>query len=125
MVSLKFALPIAESNPIGKRKINMMDQRCGKVAIIGQPNVGKSTFSNAFVGERLSIITAKAQTTRHRILGFMNDENYQLIISDTPGVIKPFGNSHASHLLDALSRFAFWTDILTNLKFSDLLSNLS
>lgn len=66
-----------------------MEHKAGFIGIVGKPNVGKSTFSNAFVGERLSIITAKAQTTRHRILGFMNDENYQLIISDTPGVIKP------------------------------------
>ena len=66
-----------------------MEHKAGFIGIVGKPNVGKSTFSNALVGERLSIITAKAQTTRHRILGFINDDNYQLILSDTPGVIKP------------------------------------
>ena len=57
--------------------------------IIGNPNVGKSTLMNALVGERLSIITSKAQTTRHRILGIVSGEDFQLVISDTPGVIKP------------------------------------
>lgn len=66
-----------------------MEHKAGFIGIVGKPNVGKSTFSNALVGERLSIITSKAQTTRHRILGFLNDDHYQLIISDTPGVIKP------------------------------------
>jgi len=63
--------------------------KAGFVNIIGNPNVGKSTLMNALVGERLSIITAKAQTTRHRILGIVNDDNYQVIFSDTPGIIKP------------------------------------
>ena len=57
--------------------------------IIGNPNVGKSTLMNALVGERLSIITSKAQTTRHRILGIVNEEDYQIVFSDTPGIIKP------------------------------------
>lgn len=63
--------------------------KAGFVNIIGNPNVGKSTLMNAFVGERLSIITSKAQTTRHRILGIVNGENFQVILSDTPGIIKP------------------------------------
>lgn len=63
--------------------------KSGYINIIGNPNVGKSTLMNAIVGERLSIITAKAQTTRHRILGIVNDEHYQMIFSDTPGIIKP------------------------------------
>ncbi len=63
--------------------------KSGFVNIIGNPNVGKSTLMNALVGERLSIITSKAQTTRHRILGIVNEENYQIIFSDTPGVIEP------------------------------------
>ena len=63
--------------------------KAGFVSIVGNPNVGKSTLMNAWVGEKLSIITPKAQTTRHRILGILNSENYQLVLSDTPGVIKP------------------------------------
>lgn len=66
-----------------------MDHKAGFVNIIGNPNVGKSTLMNAFVGERLSIITSKAQTTRHRILGIVNGEDFQVILSDTPGIIKP------------------------------------
>ncbi len=63
--------------------------KSGFVNIIGNPNVGKSTLMNAFVGERLSIITSKAQTTRHRILGIVNGEDFQVVLSDTPGIIKP------------------------------------
>ena len=63
--------------------------RAGFINIIGNPNVGKSTLMNNLVGEKLSIITSKAQTTRHRILGIVNGDNFQLISSDTPGIIKP------------------------------------
>ncbi|ALD21860.1 GTPase Era [Hymenobacter sp. DG25A] len=63
--------------------------RAGFVSIIGKPNVGKSTLMNALVGERLSIVTSKAQTTRHRILGILNGDDFQLIYSDTPGIIQP------------------------------------
>ncbi|MDT0648845.1 GTPase Era [Autumnicola edwardsiae] len=66
-----------------------MAHKAGFVNIIGNPNVGKSTLMNAFVGEKLSIITSKAQTTRHRILGIVNGEDFQAILSDTPGIIKP------------------------------------
>ncbi|MBW8244507.1 GTPase Era [Muricauda oceani] len=66
-----------------------MAHKAGFVNIIGNPNVGKSTLMNAFVGEKLSIITSKAQTTRHRILGIVNGDDFQLILSDTPGIIKP------------------------------------
>ena len=66
-----------------------MEYKSGYVNIIGNPNVGKSTLMNALVGERLSIITSKAQTTRHRILGIVNDEQHQIIFSDTPGVMNP------------------------------------
>ncbi|UZO82421.1 GTPase Era [Aquimarina sp. ERC-38] len=66
-----------------------MTHKAGFVNIIGNPNVGKSTLMNAFVGERLSIITSKAQTTRHRILGIVNGADFQMILSDTPGIIKP------------------------------------
>ncbi|MGG6230176.1 GTPase Era [Tenacibaculum sp. SDUM215027] len=66
-----------------------MTHKAGFVNIIGNPNVGKSTLMNALVGEKLSIITSKAQTTRHRILGIVNNEDYQIVFSDTPGIIKP------------------------------------
>ncbi len=66
-----------------------MAHKSGFVNIIGNPNVGKSTLMNAFVGERLSIITSKAQTTRHRILGIVNGDDFQVVLSDTPGIIKP------------------------------------
>ena len=65
------------------------DHRAGFVNIIGNPNVGKSTLMNALVGEKLSIVTSKAQTTRHRIMGIVNGDNYQIIYSDTPGILRP------------------------------------
>ena len=67
----------------------MMVHKSGFVNIIGNPNVGKSTLMNALVGEKLSIITPKAQTTRHRILGIVNHDDYQIVLSDTPGILKP------------------------------------
>ncbi len=63
--------------------------RAGFVNIIGNPNVGKSTLMNALVGEKLSIVTAKAQTTRHRIMGIVNGEDWQIVYSDTPGILRP------------------------------------
>ena len=63
--------------------------KSGFVNIIGNPNVGKSTLMNALVGEKLSIITSKAQTTRHRILGIVNGDDFQIVFSDTPGILKP------------------------------------
>lgn len=66
-----------------------MSHKAGFVSIIGKPNAGKSTLMNALVGEKMSIITPKAQTTRHRIIGIVNEEDYQIVFSDTPGVIKP------------------------------------
>lgn len=73
-----------------------MIHKAGFVNIIGNPNVGKSTLMNALVGEKLSIITPKAQTTRHRILGIVNHEEYQVIFSDTPGIINPAYELQAS-----------------------------
>ena len=70
--------------------------KSGYINIIGNPNVGKSTLTNLFVGQKLSIITHKAQTTRHRILGIINSENYQMVISDTPGILKPAHKLHES-----------------------------
>ncbi len=66
-----------------------MEHKAGYVNIIGNPNVGKSTLMNALIGQKLSIITHKAQTTRHRILGILNEKEYQIVFSDTPGVIEP------------------------------------
>lgn len=68
--------------------------KAGFVNIIGSPNVGKSTLMNRLVGERLSIITSKKQTTRHRIMGIVNDEEYQVVFSDTPGVLEPSYKLH-------------------------------
>lgn len=73
-----------------------MTHKAGFVNIIGNPNVGKSTLMNALVGERLSIITSKAQTTRHRILGIVNGADFQIVFSDTPGIIKPAYDLQAS-----------------------------
>lgn len=79
-----------------------MKHRSGFVNIIGHPNVGKSTLMNQLVGEKLSIITSKAQTTRHRILGIVNEEDYQIIYSDTPGIIEP-----AYKLQEGMMKFVF------------------
>jgi len=66
-----------------------MAHKSGFINIIGNPNVGKSTLMNVFMGEKLSIVTSKAQTTRHRILGIVNTDDYQIVFSDTPGILKP------------------------------------
>lgn len=66
-----------------------MAHKSGFVNILGNPNVGKSTLMNALVGERLSVITAKAQTTRHRIMGILSSDDYQIVYSDTPGILNP------------------------------------
>jgi GTP-binding protein Era len=73
-----------------------MEHKSGFVNIIGHPNVGKSTLMNALVGEKLSIITSKAQTTRHRIMGIVNGDDFQIIYSDTPGIVKPHYKLHES-----------------------------
>ena len=72
------------------------EHKSGFVNIIGKPNVGKSTLMNKLVGENVSIITSKAQTTRHRILGMLNGEDFQIIYSDTPGILKPMYELHKS-----------------------------
>lgn len=71
-----------------------MSHKSGFVNIIGSPNVGKSTLMNRLVGEKVSIISSKAQTTRHRILGIVNDDDYQVVFSDTPGVLDPHYKLH-------------------------------
>ncbi len=73
-----------------------MNHKAGFVSIIGRPNAGKSTLMNVIVGERLSIITPKAQTTRHRIMGIINTNDYQVVFNDTPGIIDPKYGLHNS-----------------------------
>ncbi len=87
---------LIDKNYLCSEKYIFMAHKAGFVNIIGNPNVGKSTLMNALVGERLSIITSKAQTTRHRILGIVNQEEYQIVFSDTPGIIKPAYELQAS-----------------------------
>jgi GTPase len=82
-----------------QKKIIVMTEnthKAGFVNIIGKPNVGKSTLMNVLIGERLSIISSKAQTTRHRIMGLINDAHYQIVFSDTPGMLKPKYELHKS-----------------------------
>lgn len=94
--------------------------QAGFVNIIGKPNVGKSTLMNILVGERLSIISPKSQTTRHRILGLMNSENYQIVFSDTPGMLKPQYELHKNMMsfvnisLEDADIIVFVTDIYEN-----------
>ena len=73
-----------------------MSHKSGFVNIIGSPNVGKSTLMNQLMGEKLSIISSKMQTTRHRIMGMVNEENYQIVFSDTPGIIDPAYRLHVN-----------------------------
>lgn len=109
--------------------------RAGFVNIVGNPNVGKSTLMNALVGERISIITSKAQTTRHRILGIVNGDDFQIVYSDTPGVLKPnyklqesmlgFSNSaltdadillYVTDVLDSPDKNAFFLEKVQNMQ---------
>jgi len=102
-----------------------MTHKAGFVNIIGSPNVGKSTLMNVLVGERLSIITSKAQTTRHRIMGIVNGEDFQIVYSDTPGVLKPnykLQESMMDFVNTALSDadiILFVTDIYEDIKIEE------
>ncbi|MCX6252224.1 MAG: GTPase Era [Bacteroidetes bacterium] len=80
-----------------------MTHKAGFVSIIGYPNVGKSTIMNALVGEKLSIVTPKAQTTRHRILGILSGDDFQVVYSDTPGIVKPHYMLHKAMMSAVLS----------------------
>lgn len=107
-----------------------MTHKAGFVNIIGKPNVGKSTLLNALIGENLSIVNPKAQTTRHRIKGILNSDNYQIIFSDTPGIMKPAYKLHEK-MLDAVDETFSDADVMLyvaeiqekNIE-SDLLSKL-
>lgn len=99
--------------------------KAGFVNIIGVPNVGKSTLMNALVGERLSIITSKAQTTRHRIMGIVSGDNYQIVFSDTPGIIKPLYKLQEKMMHFVISAFTdadlflLITDVFEDIKLED------
>ncbi|MDP2385453.1 MAG: GTPase Era [Bacteroidota bacterium] len=99
--------------------------KSGFVNIIGCPNVGKSTLLNALVGERLAIITSKAQTTRHRIMGIVSGDNYQIVFSDTPGIIKPaykLQEKMMAFVAEAFSDadvFLFITDIFEDIELDE------
>ena len=113
-----------------------MNHKSGFVNILGNPNVGKSTIMNALVGEKLSIITSKAQTTRHRIMGIVNGEDFQIVYSDTPGILKPkyklqetmmsFVNTALSdadmiiYVTDITERFAFEGEYIDRIKESGI-----
>ncbi|KAA9354010.1 MULTISPECIES: GTPase Era [Larkinella] len=110
------------------------DHKAGYVSIIGKPNVGKSTLMNQLVGERLSIITSKAQTTRHRIMGILNGvhdgQEFQLVYSDTPGIIKPQYRLHESMMsfvrgsLEDADVILFVTDIFEKYDENDVIERL-
>ena len=103
------------------------DHKAGFVNIIGKPNVGKSTLMNRMVGEKLSIITSKAQTTRHRIMGVLNGEKFQIVYSDTPGIIQPQYALHKSMMrfvnssLEDADIILFVTDIFEKYDEEDVL----
>lgn len=104
--------------------------KAGFVSIIGKPNVGKSTLMNALVGEKLSIITSKAQTTRHRIMGIINGDDFQIVYSDTPGIIEPKYELHKSMMrfvqtsLEDADVVLFVTDIYEKSGEEDLIARL-
>ncbi|MCO4814334.1 MAG: GTPase Era [Flavobacteriales bacterium] len=88
-----------------------MEHKSGFVSIVGSPNVGKSTLMNRLVGEKLSIVTSKAQTTRHRILGIVNDEDHQIVFSDTPGVVNSAYKLH-ENMMDYVNSSIQDADVL-------------
>jgi GTPase len=104
--------------------------KAGFVSIVGKPNVGKSTLMNALVGEKLSIITSKAQTTRHRIMGILNSDDFQIVYSDTPGIIKPQYALHESMMsfvrtsLEDADVILFMTDIYEKHDEEDVIARL-
>jgi len=104
--------------------------KAGFVNIIGNPNVGKSTLMNALVGEKLSIITSKSQTTRHRIMGLLNGDDFQIVFSDTPGIVNPHYKLHESMMhfvnlaLQDADLFLLVTEVGETLKNHDTLDKV-
>ncbi len=104
--------------------------KAGFVNIVGNPNVGKSTLMNALVGERLSIITSKAQTTRHRIMGIVNGDDFQIVYSDTPGIVNPHYKLHESMMgfvdsaLQDADLFLLVTEVGESLKNQEVLQKI-
>lgn len=104
--------------------------KAGFVSIVGKPNVGKSTLMNALTGEKLSIITSKAQTTRHRIMGIINGEDFQIVYSDTPGIIQPKYELHRSMMrfvhtsLEDADVILFVTDIFEQYNEEEVIQKL-
>ncbi len=107
-----------------------MKHKAGFVSILGKPNVGKSTLMNQLVGEKLSIITSKAQTTRHRIMGILNGDDFQVVYSDTPGILKPQYELHKSMMsfvsssLDDSDLILFVSDLYEKYENDELLDKL-
>jgi GTP-binding protein Era len=106
--------------------------KAGFVNIVGKPNVGKSTLMNVLIGERLSIISSKAQTTRHRIMGIINDEQYQIVFSDTPGMLKPKYELHKNMMgfvnisLEDADVILFVTDLFeTDAEIEDVIEKIN
>jgi GTP-binding protein Era len=104
--------------------------KAGFVSIVGKPNVGKSTLMNALVGEKLSIITSKAQTTRHRIMGIVNGDDFQIVYSDTPGILSPQYELHKSMMrfvsfsLEDADVILFMTDIYEDAEGIDFMKRI-
>ncbi len=105
--------------------------KAGFVSIVGKPNVGKSTLMNRMVGEKVSIITSKAQTTRHRIMGILNGDDFQIVYSDTPGIIEPKYELHksmmrfVSHSLEDADIILFVTDIYEKYDEDEVIKRLN
>lgn len=93
---LNYCIPLAFEESFRATHVGLMNACLtpGYVAIVGRPNAGKSTLVNAMVGQKLSIVTAKAQTTRHRILSLVNEDDFQMVLLDTPGILEVSPGPH-------------------------------